>query len=149
MGVTIEITISNNVTRTRATSIYNTANGALTSGIGALVQLLAEIINKIVSNFLLFCCIGNPTQALTPLSGALYSTNDKLVKNDRSLYQITIEITTSNNVTKNCATTSYNTSNGSLTSGISAFLQILAQIKNNIFVFNFLFFAVFEFQHRQ
>ena len=61
MGVTIEITISNNVTRTRATSNYNTANGVLTSGIGAFIQLFAQIINKIVSNFLLFCCIGNPT----------------------------------------------------------------------------------------
>ena len=51
MGYTIEMTISINVTRTCATTIYNTANGALTSGISAYVQLLAQIIKNIfVSN---------------------------------------------------------------------------------------------------
>ena len=60
MGITIESTKSNNVTRTCATTIYNTANGALTSAISAFVQLLAEKNNDIfVSNFLLFCCIQN------------------------------------------------------------------------------------------
>ena len=45
-----------------ATTIYNTANGALTSGIFAFVQLFAQIINDIfVSNFFLFCYIRNPT----------------------------------------------------------------------------------------
>ena len=61
-GITIEITTSNKVTGKCTTSIYNTAIGALTSGISAFVQLLAQIINKIfVSNFLLFRCIRNPT----------------------------------------------------------------------------------------
>ena len=62
MGITIEITTLNNVTRKCTTTIYNTANGALTSGIRAFVQLLAQIINNIfVSNFLHFCSIQNPT----------------------------------------------------------------------------------------
>ena len=62
MGITIAITTSNNVTRKYATTIYNTANGAFTSGINAFVQLLAQIINNIfVSNILHFCCIRNPT----------------------------------------------------------------------------------------
>ena len=33
MGTTVEITTSNKVTRTYANTIYNTANGAHTSGI--------------------------------------------------------------------------------------------------------------------
>ena len=62
MGITIEITTSNNVTRTYANTIYKSANGVLTSGIIAFVQLFAQIINDIfISNFLLFCCIQNPT----------------------------------------------------------------------------------------
>ena len=62
MGITIEITISKSVTRRCATTIYNTANGALNSGISALlVKFFAQIFNDIfVSNFLLFCCIRNP-----------------------------------------------------------------------------------------
>ena len=56
MGISIEITIRNNVTRKSGTTIYNTANGALPSGIRAFVQLLEQIINNIfVSTFLLFC----------------------------------------------------------------------------------------------
>ena len=93
MGITIEITTSNNVTRKCATTIYNTANGALTSGISAFVQLLPQIIKNIfVSNLLVFCCIQNPTQAITILSGALYSANVKLVKTNLLDMQITIEI---------------------------------------------------------
>ena len=62
MGTAIEITTSNNVTRKCANTIYNTDNGALTSGIIAFVQLFAQIINDIfVSYFLLFWCIRNPT----------------------------------------------------------------------------------------
>ena len=61
MGIRIEITTSNNVTRKFATTIYNTANGAFTGGISAFVELLAQIINNIfVSNFFFFCCICNP-----------------------------------------------------------------------------------------
>ena len=61
MGITIEIIISNNVTRTCEITIYNTANDAFTSGIIAFVQFLAQIINDIfVSNFFLFFCTGNP-----------------------------------------------------------------------------------------
>ena len=37
IGITIEITIFKNVTRTFATTIYNTANDALTSAISAFV----------------------------------------------------------------------------------------------------------------
>ena len=55
--------------------------------------------------------------------------------------KITIEITTFNNVTRKCTTTIYNTSNGGLASGISTFVQLLAQIINNIFVSNFLHFC--------
>ena len=47
MGISIEITIRNNVTRKSGTTIYNTANGSLTNGISAFVQLLAQIINNI------------------------------------------------------------------------------------------------------
>ena len=61
MGITIESINSNNVTRKCVTFAYNTANGALTSGIIALVQLFKKIINNIfVFNFLLFSCIQNP-----------------------------------------------------------------------------------------
>ena len=62
---------------------------------------------------------------------------------------ITIEITTSNNDTRKCTTTIYNTANGALTSGISAFVQLLAQI---IKTFSFLIIytlTVFEIQHKQ
>ena len=47
MGITIEITTSNNVTRKYANTIYNTGNGALSSGIIASVQLIEQIINDI------------------------------------------------------------------------------------------------------
>ena len=50
----------------------------------------------------------------------------------------TIEITTSNNVTRKCTTTIYNTAKGDLTSGISAFFNLVVQIINNNFVSNFL-----------
>ena len=51
MGITIEITTSNKVTRTSENTIYNTTNDALTSGIIALFLFLAQIINDIfVSN---------------------------------------------------------------------------------------------------
>ena len=99
MGITIEITTSNNVTRKCTTTIFNTANGALTSGISAFGQLLVQIFNNIfVCNILHFCCIRNPTQAITILSGALYSANVKLVKTtfliqklqSQSLSQITL-----------------------------------------------------------
>ena len=142
MGIRIEITISNNVTWKWATTIYNTAYGALTSGSSSYVQLLVQIIKNIfVFNFLLFCCIRNPTQAIAILSGALYSEYVKLVKATVLDMGITIEIRTSNNVTRKYATTIYNIANGVLTSGISAFFQLLQQINNNIFVFNFLFFC--------
>ena len=62
MGITIEITTSNNVTRKCTTTIYNTVNGEVTSGISAFFQLVVQIINNnFVSNFLLFSCIQNPT----------------------------------------------------------------------------------------
>ena len=81
MGITIEITLSNNVTTTCATTIYITSNGALYSGISVFVQLLVHIINNIfVSKFFFLCCIRNPTQAITILSGSLYSANVNLVK---------------------------------------------------------------------
>ena len=142
MGITIEISTSYKVTKKCATTIYNIANGALTSGISAVFQLLSQIINEIfVSNFLLFCCIQNPAQAITILPGALYSANVKVVETTVLDMGITIEITNSNNVTRTCKTTIYNTSNGALTSGISAFVQLLAQIINNIFASNFLLFC--------
>ena len=61
---------------------------------------------------------------------------------------ITIEITTWINVTSRCANSIYNTANGTLTSGIIAFVQLFAQIINNNFVSTFYSFAVFEIQHR-
>ena len=62
MGITIESTTSNNNTRKSVTTIYNTANGVLTSDISAFVQLFDKIINNnFCCNFLLFCCIRNPT----------------------------------------------------------------------------------------
>ena len=142
MGITIESTKSNNVTRTCATTIYNTANGALTSAISAFVQLLAEKNNDIfVSNFLLFCCIRNRTQGITILSGALCTASVKLVKTNVLDMGITIEITNSNNVTRKGTTTIYNTANDALTSGIHAFVELLAQIINDIFVSHFLLFS--------
>ena len=48
--------------------------------------------------------------------------------------KLTIEITTSNNVTRKCTTTIYNTANGELTSGISVFFQLVVPIIINIFV---------------
>ena len=151
MQITIETTPSNNVTRTCANTIYNTANGALTSGIIAFVQLLAQIINDIfVSNILNFCSIQNPTQAITILSGALDSANVKLVKTAVLDMQITIEITASNNVSRTCANSIYNTSNDALTSAMFSFVHLFAQIINDIFVFKFLLFlSVFEIEQRQ
>ena len=120
----------------------NTANGGLASGISAFVQLLAQIINNIfVCNFLHFCCIWNPTYARTSMSSGLYSSNVKLVKTTTLGIEITIDIIAANNVTSKCATTIYNTANGALTSGISVFVQLVAQIINNIFVSNFLHFC--------
>ena len=52
---------------------------------------------------------------------------------------ITIESTTSNSVTIKCVTTIYNTPNGALTSGISAFVQLFKKIINNNFFSNFFF----------
>ena len=49
--------------------------------------------------------------------------------------KLTIEITTSNNVTRKCTTTIYNTAIGELTSGISVFFQLVVQIINTNFVF--------------
>ena len=61
MGITFESTTSDSVTITCVTTIYNTANGALTSGISAFVQLFMKIINKkFFSNFLFFSCLRNP-----------------------------------------------------------------------------------------
>ena len=61
MGITIESIKSNNVIRKCITTIYNTANGALTSGISVFVKLFEQIINNIfVFNFLLSSCIQNP-----------------------------------------------------------------------------------------
>ena len=57
MGITIESTTSNKNTRKCVTTIYNTANGVLTSDISAFVQLFEKIINIFVSNLLLFLCI--------------------------------------------------------------------------------------------
>ena len=142
MGNTIQITTSNNVTRTCGNTIYNTANAALTSGIIYFVKHLAQIINDIfLSNLLLVCCIRNPTQAIIIPSGALYNANLNLVKTKFLDMGITIEITTSNIVTRTCANTIYNTANGALTSGIIAFVQLFAQIINDIFVSNFLLFC--------
>ena len=150
MGITIEITNSNNVTRKCTTTIYNTANGALTIGIHAFVQLLAQIINDIFfSNFLLFCRIRNQTQAITILSGALCSANVKLVKTSVLDMGVTIEITNSNNVTRRCESTSYNTANGALTSCISAFVQLLAKIINDFSFITFYSLPVFEIQQKQ
>ena len=60
MGITIENTISNNVTRTCETTIYNPENGAIPSRISAYLQLLVQIIKNIfIWSFLLFCFIGN------------------------------------------------------------------------------------------
>ena len=122
------------------TTIYNTSNGGLPSGISAFVQLLAQVIKNIfVCNFLYFSCIWNPIYARLILSSALYSPNVKLVKTTILGIEITIAITTSNNVTRACATTIYNTADGALTSGTSALVQPFVQIINNIFVPNFLF----------
>ena len=63
--------------------------------------------------------------------------------------EITIEITTSNNVPRKCTTTIYITANGALTSGISAFVQLLAQIIKTFSFLIFYTFAVFEIQHKQ
>ena len=63
--------------------------------------------------------------------------------------KIRIEISTSNNVTRECATTIYNIANGALTRGISAFVQLLAQIIKRISFLIFYIFAVFEIQHTQ
>ena len=86
---------------------------------------------------------------ITILSGALYSANVKLVKTTVLDMGITIEITISNNVTRTCATTIYNTANDALYIGISAFVHLLLQTINNIFDSYFLVFAVYEIQHRQ
>ena len=61
MGITIEeITTSNYVIRNCVTTIYNIANGALTSCISGFVQLFEQITNNIfVSNFFFFGCIRN------------------------------------------------------------------------------------------
>ena len=92
----------------------------------AFVQLFAQIITDIfVSNFLLFCFIRNPTEAITFLSGELYSANIKLVKTTFVDMGITIEITTSNNVTRTCANTIYNTANGALPIGINCLCSTL------------------------
>ena len=58
--------------------------------------------------------------------------------------KLPIEITTSKNVTRKCTTTIYNTANGELTSGLSAVVQLLAQIINNIFVFKFFTFLLYS-----
>ena len=61
MGITFESTTSDRVTITCVTTIYNTANGALTSGISAFVQLFMKIINnKFFYNFLFFTFLRNP-----------------------------------------------------------------------------------------
>ena len=141
MGLTIESTNSNNVIRKGVTTIYNTAYGAPTSGITGLVKLFKKIINNtFFSNFLLFSCIRNPTYAIRILSGAKV----KILKTTVLEMGITIEITTSNCVTIKCVSTIYNTANGALTSGISAFVQLFKKIINNNFFSNFFFFAVFE-----
>ena len=93
-------------------------------------------------NFLLFCYIEIRTWAITILSGALYSANVKLVKTTILEMKLTIEITTSKNVTRKCTTTIYNTAKGELTSGLSSVVKLLAQIINNNFVSNFLLFAL-------
>ena len=140
MGITIEITTSNIISRTCATTIYNTANGALFRCISGTVQLLTQIfIDIFVSIFLLFCCIQNTTQGIKDLSGAKNSANVKLVKTYFHDMGITIEITTSNNVTRTCETTIYNTANGALNNSINAFFQFVAQIFNVIFVCKILF----------
>ena len=142
IGITIESTTSNTVNNKCVTTIYNNSNGMLTSGISAFLQLFEKTINNIlVLNFLLFSGIRNPIDAITTLSGTLYSANVKLMKTTVLDMRITIESTTSNNVTKKCVTTIYNTANCTLTYGISVFVQLFAQILNNIFVFNFLFFS--------
>ena len=60
MAITIGITSWKTFSSTSPTTVLRTANGALTSGIRALVQILAQIFNVIlVSNVLNFCCIRN------------------------------------------------------------------------------------------
>ena len=136
MGITIEINTSNNVTRRCATTIYNTAHGALTNCISAFFQFFAQIFNDIfVCKFLLCCYIRIPTQAITIAIRCALQHNCQIGKNNH-FYEmgITIEITISNSVTRKCATTIYNTAHGALTNCISAFLKFLAQIFNDIFV---------------
>ena len=95
IGITIEMTTLNKVTRTCANTIRNTTNGALISGIIASFYFFAQIINNIfVSNFFFFSCIRNPTNGIIVLSGALYSTNVKVVKTTVLDMGITFEITT-------------------------------------------------------
>ena len=55
--------------------------------------------------------------------------------------EITIEITTSNNVTRLCPNTLYNIANCAVFSGIITFVQPFAQFINDIFVSNFLLFC--------
>ena len=62
VGITIELTISNNVIRRVQPPFTKLLMVRLLGGTNAYVELLVQIINNIfVSNFLLFCCIRNPT----------------------------------------------------------------------------------------
>ena len=138
----MEITTSKILTRTCGTTNYNTAKGAHNSGISDFVKLFAEIFNHIfVSNFLLIYCIRNPIQVIKILSPALYSATVNVVKTTVLNMGITIEITTSKILTRTCTTTTYNTANGAPTSGISAFVQLFAQIFNYILLSNLLLFC--------
>ena len=112
MGITIEITTSNKVIRTCASTIYNTANGAHKSGNSVFVQFFVQLFNEIcVVNFLLFCGIRNPIKAIIILSLAFCSAAVKL--RTTAIFEIVITIVTTSlkNVTRTCATTINNTTN--------------------------------------
>ena len=134
-----------------STTIYNNSNGMLTFGISAFVQLFEKTINNnFVFNFLLFSGIRNPIDAITTLSGTLYSANVKLMKTTVLDMRITIESTTSNNVTRKCGTTIFTTL---LTVRLVVTLvPLYYSSRKSLITISFLIFfsfAVFEIQHEQ